>query len=309
MSNLSNELKQYAYEKDTLKTKLGQFCHFKLLISFSIWLTSYVMMGVFGGAVAFYHFPRVFPRQPRPDPLPDFGYDIVPYFCPSAGISNPQSIILLLFYLFVFLGACNKPAPQGRLAVQQLLHLNTLVFLMRTTTVGLTGLPQPNPRCVDIQSIRASYLESIEYVFRHILPHACGDLVFSGHISCMFMCVVVYHRRKLFKGILAYAVIWFLALLGTLAVISCRSHYSVDVMLAFYFVYFIQDWYYSRGDVYAVNRNYNQTVVSCIAWLEDRRPTQELNLIDSKGKHMGFVHTTPNTSDDSASEGSDVLFL
>eukprot|EP00956_Cyclotella_meneghiniana_P028132 scaffold64930_cov48-Cyclotella_meneghiniana.AAC.2 len=31
---------------------------------------------------------------------------------------------------------------------QNRFHLNCLVFIARTTTMGLTRLPQPNPKCV-----------------------------------------------------------------------------------------------------------------------------------------------------------------
>merc|ERR1712127_978916 len=42
--------------------------------------------------------------------------------------------------------------------------------------------------------------------------------------------------------------IWLIAVIGIYFTISCRSHYSVDVMLAFYFGYFLPEWYYNRSD-------------------------------------------------------------
>ena len=53
-----------------------QFLHPKLALSFVIWLVSYNFMGVFGGSVAYYHFPRVDVRD-APTTLPDFGYDLI----------------------------------------------------------------------------------------------------------------------------------------------------------------------------------------------------------------------------------------
>merc|ERR1711862_493048 len=112
--------------------------------------------------------------------------------------------------LAILVAACNKPAPEGRLALQQLLHLMGMIFLMRTTTVSVTGLPQPNPRCVPIQSTYYSFSEAVIFVFRKVIPHACGDLVFSGHVSCSLTCLVILHRHKLLWGTLSYIVMWIL---------------------------------------------------------------------------------------------------
>ena len=50
--------------------------NFKVLFSGVCWFTSYMIMGVFGGSVAYLHFERT--DSPVTDPLPDFGYDIIP---------------------------------------------------------------------------------------------------------------------------------------------------------------------------------------------------------------------------------------
>lgn len=50
--------------------------NFKVVFSFVLWFISYMIMGVFGGSVAYLHFER---RDASiPDPLPDFGYDVIP---------------------------------------------------------------------------------------------------------------------------------------------------------------------------------------------------------------------------------------
>ena len=291
-------IKNYNSMKDAEEEiDLGQFLHSKLLLSFCIWLISYMIMAFLGGSVAFYHFPRVYPESENPVPLPDFGYDLIPYYCPmlsQSENSNPQSVILLFFYIVILISACFKPKPQGRLVIQQLLHLNSILFLMRTTTVGLTGFPQPNPRCQSIQSIEISYWEAVQFVFRAVLPHACGDLVFSGHISCIFNCMVIFHKHRLFSGIVPYIVAWILSLTSIYTVISCRSHYSVDVVLAFYFVYFTQDWYYSRCNNQIPDGG-SKAIVRFIAWLEDRMSGKEL----PREKVDNYLKIDPYSSSDS----------
>ncbi len=65
----------------------GYACHFiensvftvnnlKVAFSFVLWFVSYMIMGVFGGSVAYLHFERK--DSSVPDPLPDFGYDVIP---------------------------------------------------------------------------------------------------------------------------------------------------------------------------------------------------------------------------------------
>ena len=50
--------------------------NFKVIFSFICWYGCYMIMGVFGGSVAYMHFERS--DSTVPDPLPDFGYDVIP---------------------------------------------------------------------------------------------------------------------------------------------------------------------------------------------------------------------------------------
>jgi len=241
-------------------------------------------MGVFGGSVAYYHFPRVAPTRDTPMPLPDFGYDLIPYWCPMLNDdTNMQSVILLFLYVWVLIGAFFKQNNQGRLLLQQLFHLNAIIFLIRTTSVGVTGLPQPNPRCEPIQYEGVTYVEAIKFVMLRGFPphalhdvgaHACGDLIFSGHVACTLLCIVILHKHDYLNSVMAYAVTILLALLSMVFVISCRSHYTVDVVLATHIVYFVQYWYYFKSDsitrfYYANSKNISLST-QLIAWLEDK---------------------------------------
>ena len=50
--------------------------NFKVIFSFICWYGCYMIMGVFGGSVAYMHFERS--DSTNPDPLPDFGYEVIP---------------------------------------------------------------------------------------------------------------------------------------------------------------------------------------------------------------------------------------
>lgn len=73
-------------------------------------------------------------------------------------------------------------------------------------------------------------------------PHACGDLMYSGHVACIIATMIIGHYHNLFNFPKAShtvnAVVPFMAnlwaLIGVYSTISCRSHYTVDVIVAFY---------------------------------------------------------------------------
>ena len=52
----------------------------------------------------------------------------------------------------------------GHVHLQRALHMSALVFLMRATVVGLTGLNNPNAgdRCLNLQDTEMTYLEALK---------------------------------------------------------------------------------------------------------------------------------------------------
>ena len=115
--------------------------------------------------------------------------------------------------------------------------------------MGLTGLPQPNPKCVLQQQLEVSFSNALQFVMgRGFPPHACGDLIYSGHVGCTLICMAVLHKHGFLRNAFAAVLVWIIAVIGIYFTISCRSHYSVDVVLAFYFGYFIPEWYFNRSD-------------------------------------------------------------
>ena len=126
--------------------------------------------------------------------------------------------------------------------------MNSLLFITRTTTVCLTGLPQPNPRCVRIQHMEMTYRKAFKFVMgRGFPPHSCGDLIYSGHVGCILICLIVLTKHKYLESYIVKFMAWAWASVGILSTVSCRSHYTVDVVLAIYFSFGIQDFYYARS--------------------------------------------------------------
>lgn len=175
----------------------------------------------------------------------------------------------------------------GRLILQHLFHLNCLVFLTRTTTVGLTGLPQPNPKCVTQQHFAVSFSNALSFVMgRGFPPHSCGDLIYSGHVGCTLICMAVLHRHGFLRNRIAAILTWAVAVIGIYFTISCRSHYSVDVVLAFYFGYFLPEWYFNRSDGRVRGR-----VSRWIKWLEVRPSDLKIDYSDGEDVKEEYLLT------------------
>lgn len=110
-------------------------------------------------------------------------------------------------------------------------------------------MPQPNPKCVNQQHEPVTFSNALQFVMgRGLVPHACGDLIYSGHVGCTLICMAVLHHHGFLKHPIAAVTTWMVAGVGIYFTISCRSHYSVDVVLAFYFGYFLTEWYFVRSD-------------------------------------------------------------
>lgn len=297
------------YESDSTVARCRHpIIHWKVFLSFIIWVISYYLMAFFGGSVAFMHFDRV-ELSPNisnkiiqsdddaallalTQPLPDLGYDIIEYYCPKAFNTNPQSIVLLSLYIVIIAGCIFHPnRRRGRLMFQQLLHTNTFIFLSRTTTVGITGLPQPNPVCVPTQYDPVSYWGAVKYVvFRGFPPRACGDLIYSGHAACILVATLLLHRYTYFisaknwkKVAVAGLIIWIKALTGVYFTIACRSHYSVDVILGVYMSVLWSEFYYRRSEGMVVKPG---LLTMFIQWLEDYEGVNQRKRLESSNPNI-----------------------
>lgn len=221
-------------------------------ICFCIWMVCYYIMAIFGGSVALWRFPRQDITDPRPFTLPDIGFAVFPEFCPKIGGEtgdNIQSLSLVIFYLYTAYLVCGSGHPRGRLVAQRFFLVNSLMFLTRTTTVGVTSLPNPNyhPNCMLAQIEESTYLGALKQVLDSFPPKACGDLIYSGHTACTFMAMFIFHKMGVMnKWITMF--MWGWAIAAIVSIMGCRSHYTVDVVLGVYFAYFLSSWYFLRAE-------------------------------------------------------------
>lgn len=184
-------------------------------------------------------------------------FTFLPSYCPKFLGNNIQSIIIFLYYLYLMLIVLPFH-PNGRVTLQRFLILNSMMFLTRTTTVSVTSLPQPNftHKCLLAQNTTATFIQSLKVVVgTKFPPKACGDLIYSGHASCAIMAHMILLRSSSFNllSIQQKHMKWLSGGLCGAAIGSifmCRSHYTVDVVLAAYFSYFLVEFYFNRAEGY-----------------------------------------------------------
>ena len=159
-----------------------------------------------------------------------------------------QSVVLFILYTLIICGVILRWNPRY--------HAKTgFTWIVSSSLQG--QLPWGWPDCHNPirnvyyslqQQLTVSFSNALQFVMgRGFPPHACWDLIYSRHVGCTLICMTVLHRHMDF-WLFTAAVVWIIAIIGIYFTISCRSHYSVDVVLAFYFGYFIPEWYFNRSD-------------------------------------------------------------
>jgi hypothetical protein len=95
----------------------------------------------------------------------------------------------------------------------------------------------PNSRCRPLQSQEMTYWEALVFVFSKFPHRSCGDLIFSGHTALILLWFINMEwengtvRNTWYLRLTAFLFsVW-----GIFKLIICRSHYTVDVALGFYF--------------------------------------------------------------------------
>jgi len=240
-------------------------------------------MAIGGGTVAYWRFPRYPDDDISPHALPDVLFTVFPEYCPKIFGQNIQSFVLLIYY--AYLVAVAMPMHEnGRLVLQRFFLLNSLMFLTRTTTVGVTSLPQPNftAKCLNAQSHSSTFLESLHIVVGTTFPpKACGDLIYSGHASCAIMAHLVLERTGSFfrKKWLRNTSLALIAM-AVVSIFMCRSHYTVDVVLAVYFSFALTEFYH----LWAEGVLDGGQIGRFIRWMEGDR-----NVVNGKLGKRGFA--------------------
>jgi hypothetical protein len=197
--------------------------------------------------------------------LPDFGHyasDYVQQFMdPTIAYYwetlDPNFYIAHIMHSFVFLLFIH---PQRLVLARRTCGIVGYIFLARSICVLCTSMPDAHRQCYEQFGTPDG-----DYKDREMLPEAiwttfstmaafsdsvtCGDMIFSGHmvmIVCGGLFFSKYCNSKDMEGPLMRKLpkwfclvfrsgIYILCILGAIAIIKSRLHYTVDVIIALYF--------------------------------------------------------------------------
>lgn len=189
---------------------------------------------------------RVAHYQHHPGPLlHDVGFELLPELGKrNAHVSESLftfvfiAFVLWSFHPFVFY---NKRFYSALLWVRVLMCLVICQFL-RMSSFMVTQLPGPNYHCHEGQATATlppprSVKEILLLNFPYGVIYGCGDLIFSSHMTFALTFFHAYNKYGTRAWIKALAFLTMVAL--SLLIIASHKHYSVDIVVAWFVVYFV----------------------------------------------------------------------
>eukprot|EP01128_Nolandella_sp_AFSM9_P000870 TRINITY_DN10997_c0_g1_i1.p1 TRINITY_DN10997_c0_g1~~TRINITY_DN10997_c0_g1_i1.p1 ORF type:complete len:244 (+),score=12.94 TRINITY_DN10997_c0_g1_i1:57-734(+) len=168
--------------------------------------------------------------------LPDIGFDIIPTVDALCVYSNIESYFLITVMLYTLVRMM-LTGPDGWMVFCRFAVCDGILMMLRATTVSVTSLNNPWPECFQcgIESgCPSSLLECITYTVSRFPFYDCGDLIFSGHTVHFLLTGFVwisYSDRATKVEMIAN---FFCVIIGLSMLLSCRFHYSIDILVAFY---------------------------------------------------------------------------
>eukprot|EP00752_Nemacystus_decipiens_P007567 g6760.t1 len=208
--------------------------------------------------------------------LPDLGHDLWAFFLTRLGHHTdyidehalPDRMVSFagtVAHLFIL---CH---PQRLKIMRRVFIIFGTVLLMRAVSVSVTVLPDASPVCRDrfeedaaiAELFPGAFLEAARFVWSPTSFVTCGDMVFSGHTTCLVMVAMTFRRYcraaelktkvllrsfHLSEGVLSAVrrLVYAYVALGALVIIGSKLHYTLDVLLAVLVTFctfsFYHDW-------------------------------------------------------------------
>lgn len=179
-------------------------------------------------------------RTPNTKPLPDVIHDLIPYSKWSYFIS--EIIIIVEIFLCTNLVIFHR---YRFVIVRRVLLLISILYLSRCICFLVTTLPKPDKDfyCEKLGN-NASVAGYLSRTFQHMSSvgfvisgnvELCGDYIYSGHASILFLTYLLTYEYSPGKFRFIFSLfIGILSFFGILTVIISRSHYTIDVILAYF---------------------------------------------------------------------------
>ena len=194
-------------------------------------------------------------------PLPDIGFILLPRINIShlPDVWNVIIVVGTLLPVVLF-------HPDRVKILRRFAAIQGTCFLLRSVTIMVTILPNPYDTCANSSSdAEIPFIEAFKVMLG--MRVTCGDVLYSGHAANFTLMALVWQEyghsylRKPSRSVLEHSVLqededdhnrfvgsdfsgewytsiffprlfWAIAVVGYLIIISCRFHYTVDVVVA-----------------------------------------------------------------------------
>lgn len=152
--------------------------------------------------------------------LPDLGL----YFVPKMSVLWLTDFFVQIPVLLTLVNVILLE-PQPILYTIRIGNVLSMAYILRSTTMLVTSLPDPREGC---QQITNAFWSTVVF-------HRCGDCIFSGHMTAMTVCLMYWlsHRAGSYS-ILGRVIVGGCILGGAWAMLASRAHYTVDLLVAVY---------------------------------------------------------------------------
>ena len=206
----------------------------KFICSVCFFITCVSIMAICGDALAWFRMLKYDTiEDSKSHILNDVGFDLIVYSCPKTIFGNVQTAIIILSLVLYFVRCMFM--INGLVYMQQFIHMSCIMMLLRTTTLSLTSMPNPNPKCFDesVEPIEYTGYDGSAFKTIHsVATKSCGNLMFSGHTMFLTMIYLFENKHKIVPRKLAW-LSFVKTATGYYYIISCRSHYTIDVWISF----------------------------------------------------------------------------
>lgn len=173
--------------------------------------------------------------------LPDIIHDNFPQYKIYEPIPDIFVKIYLVLYIFILI-IHKKIDTIG----YHTLILLSIIFFIRTLFFTMTILPSINKDCH--KNKKETYNKDLGTLISDIFINRsgdfgyCNDYIFSGHSSLFILITLIITYFNLLPPLLL-TLLWIITILLTLIIIIGRNHYTIDIVLAYFFTYFIFNIY------------------------------------------------------------------
>lgn len=143
----------------------------------------------------------------------DIFHDILPKLEMKFFGLRLRDVFVVLLSLVPFLFTSRKVS-------EEFLKKYFIIILIRCVSINLTILPNKSTDCGNEYS----------------MTNGCYDKIFSGHFATLFLASLIYYKHGIIQNI---PLLTTMNLMNVFMILSSRSHYTIDIFVAFFVTMFV----------------------------------------------------------------------